>query len=178
MEPDLAAHPKKSEGPPGEPPLRFLGGPSGLTGGPSQARNDGPAASLDLPIISPRLHSARSLHAATSRHPLAPPARAARLRRPPAPPARAAHSRRPLAPPACVRHAVLLALRRFRDDARDTSKKRRGSAGGRAGGSVVRPEKRLLQRCTLPPSFKRHGQMDAAGRASGERAAVAGPFAL
>jgi len=48
---------------------------------------------------------------------------AARLRRPPAPPARAAHSRRPLAPPACVRHAVLLVLRRYGDDARDVSTK-------------------------------------------------------
>ena len=65
--------------------------------------------------------SARSLHTITSRHPLAPPARAARLRRPPAPPARAAHARRPLAPPACVRHTALLALRRFGDAARDVS---------------------------------------------------------
>ena len=55
------------------------------------------------------------LHTITSRHPLAPPARAARLRRPLAPPARAARSRRPLALPACVRHAVLLILRRFGD---------------------------------------------------------------
>ena len=59
--------------------------------------------------------SARSLYTITSRHPLAPPARAARLRRPPAPPARAAHTRRPLAPPACVRHTALLVLRRFGD---------------------------------------------------------------
>ena len=62
-----------------------------------------------------------SLHTATSRHPFTPPARAARLRRPPAPPARAAYSRRPLAPPACVRHAVLLVLRRLGGDARDVS---------------------------------------------------------
>ena len=72
--------------------------------------------SLDLPI-PPHLHTT------TSRHPLAPPACAARLRRPLAPPARVARSRRPLAPPACVRHAVLMALRRF-GDARDV-----GTAG-------------------------------------------------
>ena len=64
--------------------------------------------SLGFPIPS-------HLHTITSRHPLAPPASAARLRRPLAPPARAARSRRPLAPPACVRHAVLLVLRRFGD---------------------------------------------------------------
>ena len=81
------------------------------------------AASLDLPVHA--APSERSLHTITSCHPLAPPARAARLRRPPAPPARAAHSRRPLAPPACVRHAVLLALRRYGDDTRDVSTKAR-----------------------------------------------------
>ena len=76
--------------------------------------------------------SARSLHTITSRHPLAPPARAARLRRPPAPPARAAHARRPLAPPACVRHTALLVLRRFGDAARDVSTKAQG--GGECEG--------------------------------------------
>ena len=50
-------------------------------------------ASLDFPMPS-------HLHTTTSRHPLAPPARAARSRRPLAPPVRAARSRRPLAPSA------------------------------------------------------------------------------
>ena len=111
---------QKPEDPSG-PHLLFPGHPSGSTGGPSQIRNEPTAASLDLPVHA--APSARSLHTITSCHPLAPPARAARFRRPPAPPARAAHSRRPLAPPACVRHAVLLVLRRYGDDARDISTK-------------------------------------------------------
>ena len=74
--------------------------------------------SLGLPIPS-------HLHTITSRHPLAPPASAARLHRPPTPPARAARLRRPLEPPACVRHAALLALRRF-GDAPDVGDARQG----------------------------------------------------
>ena len=93
--------------------------------------------SLDLPIPS-------HLHTITSRHPLAPPARAARLRRPLAPPARAARSRRPLAPPACVRHAALLALRRF-GDAPDVST---GQHGGRHVVCVGRGNQRRA-RCVV-----------------------------
>ena len=54
MEPDLAAHPKKSEDPPGEPPPRFPDGPSGLTGGPSQTRNrNEPTAASLAPVTAP-----------------------------------------------------------------------------------------------------------------------------
>ena len=187
MDPHLADHQRKSEDPSGEAPPQLPGRPSGTPGDRQHAR-DGPAASLGPPNNT--APSARSLHTVTSRHPFAPPARAARLRRPPAPPARAAYSRRPLAPPACVRHAVLLVLRRFGGDARDVSTgqlahhSRRSGAFQRRGasaGETVRVDEWV--RCLLCPHV-RPRPASAAGawrvgmQGGRDAVAVAGPFAL